>query len=175
MSKPHPHITMLAVTVAATAASLAGVATTASASPVHHQRTATLHTAKASVGGVNETILVNAKGLPLYFYQPDTARRSLVTGQLAALWPPLVARVPSANGARGTLRAVDTANGHQVSYNGHFLYTFVDDSPGQVTGQGVQDFFVATPAISASHAASTGHASTVRAGTATSSGSSHGW
>ena len=39
---------------------------------------------------------------------------------------------------------VDTSNGHQVTYNGHFLYTFVEDSPGHVTGQGVQNFFVAT-------------------------------
>ena len=37
------------------------------------------------------------------------------------------------------------ADGRQVTYNGHFLYTFVDDSPGHVTGQGVSDFFVATP------------------------------
>jgi hypothetical protein len=40
-----------------------------------------------------------------------------------------------------------TTNGQQVSYNGHFLYTFVEDSPGRVTGQGVQNFFVATPSL----------------------------
>jgi hypothetical protein len=27
------------------------------------------------------------------------------------------------------------------------LYTFITDRPGQVTGQGVQNFFVATPGI----------------------------
>jgi hypothetical protein len=32
-----------------------------------------------------------------------------------------------------------------VAYDHHFLYTFVEDSPGHVTGQGVRDFFVATP------------------------------
>jgi Secreted repeat of unknown function len=36
-----------------------------------------------------------------------------------------------------------------VAYNGHFLYTFVEDSPGHVTGQGVQNFFVATPSLTA--------------------------
>jgi hypothetical protein len=41
------------------------------------------------------------------------------------------------------------ANGQQVLYNGHFLYTFVDDTPGQVTGQGVQGFSVATPSLGA--------------------------
>jgi hypothetical protein len=42
---------------------------------------------------------------------------------------------------------VNDAHGHQVAYNGHLLYTFVSDHPGQVTGQGVQDFFVATPGL----------------------------
>jgi hypothetical protein len=35
--------------------------------------------------------------------------------------------------------------------NGHFLYTFVEDSPGQVTGQGVQNFSVATPGLAPNH------------------------
>jgi predicted lipoprotein with Yx(FWY)xxD motif len=107
------------------------------------------------VGGTTETILVNGKGLPLYFYKPDTATRSMVTGALAALWPPLDSTAPSVNSAAGALKVVDTYNGSQVTYNGHFLYTFVEDSPGQVTGQGVQDFFVATPGISANHGGST--------------------
>ena len=106
---------------------------------------ATIQTASAVVDGMSETILVNAKGLPLYYYKPDTARSSMVTGSLAALWPPLVATAPTATGANGMLKVVDTSNGHQVTYNGHFLYTFEEDGPGQVTGQGVQDFFVATP------------------------------
>jgi predicted lipoprotein with Yx(FWY)xxD motif len=97
-----------------------------------------------------ETILVDAQGLPLYIYKPDTATTSHVTGQLAALWPPLVAAAPSASGASGRLASVATANGTQVSYNGHFLYTFVEDSPGRVTGQGVQNFFVATPSLTGS-------------------------
>jgi predicted lipoprotein with Yx(FWY)xxD motif len=116
---------------------------------------ATIHTAKATVGGTTETILVNGKGLPLYFYKPDTATRSMVTGTLAALWPPLDSTAPSENSAAGALKVVDTSNGSQVTYNGHFLYTFAEDSPGQVTGQGVQDFFVATPGMSASHGGST--------------------
>jgi predicted lipoprotein with Yx(FWY)xxD motif len=115
----------------------------------------TVHTAKATVGGATETILVNGKGLPLYTYRADTATRSMVTGALAALWPPLDATSPTERGATGTLHVVNTANGSQVTYNGHFLYTFVEDSSGQVTGQGVQNFFVATPGISAGHSGST--------------------
>ena len=108
---------------------------------------ATVKTAMARVGGVVEVVLVNDKGLPLYTYKPDTATQSMVTGELAALWPPLVANVPTGSGEMGGLAVVHTGNGQQVTYNGHFLYTFAEDSPGQVTGQGVQNFSVATPAL----------------------------
>jgi predicted lipoprotein with Yx(FWY)xxD motif len=124
-------------------------------SPAASVAATTIHTARATVGGSSETILVNGKGLPLYFYKPDTATRTMVTGALAALWPPLDATSPTERGATGTLRVVHTSNGSQVTYNGHFLYTFAEDSSGQVTGQGVQDFFVATPGVSAGHAHST--------------------
>src|SRR5215467_13937697 len=58
-----------------------------------------------------------------------------------------VRTAPTAAAAGGTLTVVNDAHGHQVAYNGHLLYTFVSDHPGQVTGQGVQDFFVATPGL----------------------------
>jgi len=112
---------------------------------------ATLHTAKAKVGQATETILVNAKGLPLYFYKPDTASKSKVTGGLATLWPPLDAKHPTASGTSGVVSTVFTANRHQVAYNGHFLYTFAGDGPRHVTGQGVENFFVATPRIAVNH------------------------
>jgi predicted lipoprotein with Yx(FWY)xxD motif len=113
--------------------------------------TTTVRTAMARVGGVVEVILVNDKGLPLYTYKPDTATQSMVTGELAALWPPLVGSAPTGSGTSGALAVVHTGNGRQVTYNGHFLYTFVEDSPGQVTGQGVQNFSVATPGLAPNH------------------------
>jgi predicted lipoprotein with Yx(FWY)xxD motif len=165
MRKPR---TTIAVIVLAAAATVGGVtvavtaggsiptysatgatsATSPAPAPANGAKSAvTVRTAIATVQGTAERILVDAKGLPLYIYKPDTAAKSLVTGQLAVLWPPLVARAPTAHGATGTLTAVATSNGQQVTYNGHFLYTFVQDSPGHVTGQGVQNFFVATPGI----------------------------
>ena len=54
-----------------------------------------------------------------------------------------------------------------MSYKGHFLYTFIDDSPGHVTGQGVSNFFVATPKIGR-----LGNTSTVSSATPT---TSHGY
>ena len=93
--------------------------------------------------------MVNARGLPLYTYGPDTPNKSHVSGGLAALWPPLVAGSPSETGATGKLSVIRDSNGQQVRYNAHFLYTFIDDTPGHVTGQGVQGFFVATSDLGA--------------------------
>jgi predicted lipoprotein with Yx(FWY)xxD motif len=93
---------------------------------------ATIHVTTATVAGHSEQVLVDALGLPLYTYDLDTPTVSRVSGALAQLWPPL------------------TSNGQQVRYHSHFLYTFVNDRPGQVTGQAVQGFLVATPKLGAS-------------------------
>jgi predicted lipoprotein with Yx(FWY)xxD motif len=110
-------------------------------------KAATVHTSTATVNGKTETILVNAKDQALYYFQGDTAKRSAVSGGLLMLWPALVSANPSANGTRGKLSSLKDASGRQVTYNGHLLYSFIDDTPGQVTGQGVSDFFVATPTL----------------------------
>ena len=130
----------------------AGAATPhASGSTTHLVNTTqpTLHKTTMQVGAKTETVLVNAKGLPLYYYQADTAKKSQVSGVLAQLWPALVSAKPTASGVKGKVTSLKEASGRQVTYNGHFLYTFVDDSPGHVTGQGVSNFFVATPSIRA--------------------------
>jgi len=136
----------------------AGAATPhASGSTTHLVNTtqATVHTTTTQVGAKTETVLVNAKGLPLYYYQADTATKSQVSGVLAQLWPAVVSAKPTASGVKGKVASVKQADGRQVTYNGHFLYTFVDDSPGHVTGQGVSNFFVATPGVRAIGGAAT--------------------
>jgi predicted lipoprotein with Yx(FWY)xxD motif len=116
-------------------------------------RSATVNVTTATVGGKSEQVLVNAAGLPLYTYGPDSPSQSRVSGGLAQLWPPLLSGSPTESAASGKLSVLADGNGQQVQYNGHFLYTFVDDTPGQVTGQGVQGFFVATPSLSTSSGA----------------------
>ncbi len=151
-----PKIIIASVAVAAlaaiggTTAALASSSSASSATPSSSAPAATgatVHTFQATVNGKTETILVNAQGLPLYYYQPDTAAKSLVTGQLLAAWPAVTSAMPTGTGLSGQLTAVNDAHGSQVAYNGHLLYTFITDRPGQVTGQGVQNFFVATPGI----------------------------
>lgn len=106
-----------------------------------------LHAVSSAVDGKQEKILANAQGLPLYYFKADTAKKSKVTGELARLWPPLTGSKPTGNGVAGKLTSTLNTGGPQVAYNGHFLYSFVEDSPGHVTGQGVSGFFVATPGL----------------------------
>ena len=108
----------------------------------------TIRQTVVSVNGRSERVIVDRAGLPLYTYGPDTSHQSFVTGSLATTWPPLTGTVPSEAGLPGKVALVHTQNGRQVTYNGHFLYTFVGDSPGSVQGDGVQNFYVATPALS---------------------------
>jgi predicted lipoprotein with Yx(FWY)xxD motif len=151
----HPRILIASIGLAAVAAVGGVTAASATGSPgggtppaasaTVSGGAATVHTAQATVGGRTEAILVNAHGLPLYYYRPDTPGRSLVSGGLARLWPPLTSAAPStAAGVGGKLTVVRDAHGNQVAYNGHLLYTFTADRAGRVTGQGFQDFFVAT-------------------------------
>src|SRR6202050_302956 len=163
----HPRIIIASISLAAAAAIGGGItaaaATTshASSGPATSQHAvATVRTAQATVGSKTGTILVNNAGLPLYFYMNDTPTSSLVTGGLAAFWPPLTSASPAAAGLTGKLAAVMDTHGDQVAYNGHLLYTFADDHAGQGTGQGVQDFFVATPGLTPISGSSTAGSST---------------
>jgi predicted lipoprotein with Yx(FWY)xxD motif len=112
---------------------------------------ATVMTASATVGGKSVTILTDAKGMTLYYFKKDTATTSACTGGCAQFWPPLLfsgSGTPSAGSATlpGTLSVVTTANGAQVAYQGHLLYTFQKDTAaGQTNGQGFNGlWFVAT-------------------------------
>ena len=152
----HPRIIIASLSLAA-AAALGGGITAAAATTSHassqpaasQHAAATVRTTQSTFGGKTETVLVTSQGLPLYYYLNDTAAKSAVTGELAVEWPPLTSASPAATGLTGKLAAVMDVHGDQVAYNGHLLYTFADDQAGQVTGQGVQDFFVATPGLTA--------------------------
>jgi predicted lipoprotein with Yx(FWY)xxD motif len=130
---------------------------------------ATIHTQSVMVGDETETVLVDAQGMPLYYYKLDTPTKSFVSRPLASFWPPLVSSAPTITGTSGTLSVTHDSNGAQVAYNGHFLYTFADDSAGQVSGQGVEDFSVATPGLAAGGTSSSTSTPTLT------SGSGMGW
>jgi predicted lipoprotein with Yx(FWY)xxD motif len=90
--------------------------------------------------------LVDAEGRTLYVYAQDAMGASKCNGSCASIWPPLTASgsLKAADGV-GTLSTITRDDGtKQVAVNGHPLYTFTGDTDaGAVTGQGVEDFFVA--------------------------------
>jgi predicted lipoprotein with Yx(FWY)xxD motif len=114
---------------------------------------AIIKTASATVNGQSVTILTNAQGMTLYYLKPDTATNSNCTGTCASNWPPLVFTSSGSPGSAaalpGTLSVVTDANGQQVEYNGHFLYTFSGDTaPRQTHGEGIKGvWFVATTTL----------------------------
>jgi predicted lipoprotein with Yx(FWY)xxD motif len=113
-----------------------------------------IKTAPATVNGQSVTILTNVQGMTLYYFKPDTAAKSACTGTCAGNWPPLLftssGSPSSATSLPGTLSVVTDANGQQVEYNGHPLYTFAQDTaPGQTNGEGIKGvWFVATTTLS---------------------------
>ena len=113
--------------------------------------TFTVQTAQATVNGKTTTILTNAQGLTLYYFTPDTASKTVCTGSCAQTWPPLLftgTGKPTASTALpGEVEVYKNANGNQVIYNDHPLYTYSGDSAaGQTSGEGLfGKWFVATP------------------------------
>jgi predicted lipoprotein with Yx(FWY)xxD motif len=105
----------------------------------------------ATVNGKSETILVTSQGMSLYYFTPDTASKTVCTGSCATSWPPLLftgsGNPTASTKLPGELEVYSNANGSQVIYNDHPLYTFSGDTtPGQINGNGVGGkWFVATP------------------------------
>lgn len=111
----------------------------------------TIKTTHATINGKTDTILTNAQGMTLYYFTPDTKNTTACTGGCASTWPPLLATgsVTLTSSAPGKLTTATNANGTQIQYNGHFLYTYAGDSaPGQTNGQGVGGkWFVTTTSL----------------------------
>jgi predicted lipoprotein with Yx(FWY)xxD motif len=101
----------------------------------------TIKTHTASVGGSTKTVLADAGGMTLYYFDPDTTQSVACSGACANTWPPLAAGggKPTADTTLpGSLSVLDGANGKQVEYNGHPLYTYSgDSSAGQAKGDGI--------------------------------------
>jgi predicted lipoprotein with Yx(FWY)xxD motif len=124
--------------------------TTASTPTPTAASTFTVKTAQATVDGKATTILIDAQGRTLYYFTPDTASKTACTGACAQNWPPLLltgtGKPTASTTLPGELEVYKNANGNQVIYNDHPLYTYGGDSAaGQTNGQGVGGkWFVAT-------------------------------
>jgi predicted lipoprotein with Yx(FWY)xxD motif len=87
-----------------------------------------------TIGGT--TILTNAKGFTLYSFAPDTPATSKCYGSCAVYWPPVTGTAAAGQGLPGRVSTIRRTDGsHQLTYNGHPLYTYIGDSaPGQAKG-----------------------------------------
>jgi predicted lipoprotein with Yx(FWY)xxD motif len=95
-------------------------------------------------------ILVDPKGMTIYWFMKDTAGTSTCYGGCAAAWPPLLATgalsLPAGTpGVLGTSPRTDGTS--QVTYNGQPVYYYAKDTkPGDTTGQNVgKVWFVIAP------------------------------
>jgi predicted lipoprotein with Yx(FWY)xxD motif len=116
--------------------------------------TGTTQSAKSEAGGgvavakspeLGTAILVDSKGFTLYDFHKDKGTKSSCYGACAKGWPPLTTSgTPQAmSGAEasqlGTTKRSDGTL--QVTYAGHPLYTFVEDTkPGEAKGNDVSAF-----------------------------------
>jgi predicted lipoprotein with Yx(FWY)xxD motif len=102
----------------------------------------------ASVG-VSSTglgdVLVDRQGRTLYLFERDSSTTSACTGACAVNWPPLRVRgtplVGSGAKSSDVGRTARPDGISQLTYNGHPLYTFVNDKkPGDTNGEGINAF-----------------------------------
>jgi predicted lipoprotein with Yx(FWY)xxD motif len=87
-----------------------------------------------TIGGT--TVLTNAKGFTLYSFASDTPASSKCYGSCAVYWPPATGTTAAGQGLPGKVTTITRTDGsHQLTYNGHPLYTYIGDTaPGQAQG-----------------------------------------
>jgi predicted lipoprotein with Yx(FWY)xxD motif len=103
-------------------------------------------TATVSVEELEDSgrVLVNSAGQALYTADEEADSSVVCTGACTSFWIPLTidGGAPSGNSLPGELGIVERGDGtRQVTFDGKRLYTFVEDEPGEVTGDGFSDAF----------------------------------
>jgi predicted lipoprotein with Yx(FWY)xxD motif len=136
-----PVLLLIPVAALVLVLALAGIATASGhGSAKKAAKGAVVTTRRTKLG----TILVNAQGRSLYLFEKDKNGKSACSGACAKAWPPLLTTgKPSAAGGVNAklLGTTKRSNGTQVTYNGHPLYTFFQDTKaGQTNGEGSTAF-----------------------------------
>jgi predicted lipoprotein with Yx(FWY)xxD motif len=95
--------------------------------------------------GDDGAVLVDAAGRALYAADQETAAGMvLCTEGCTSFWEPLTVSTgpPTGSSVSGELGVVERPDGsRQVTLDGKLLYSFVEDEPGEVTGDGFEDAF----------------------------------
>ncbi|MDQ6806971.1 MAG: hypothetical protein M3065_18880 [Actinomycetota bacterium] len=126
--------------------------------------------------------LADANGRTLYLFKADKRNVSTLSAAGRAVWPPFTAagKVKVVGGAQAAKLGKTTNGLKQVTYNGHPLYYYVGDhAPGNVKGQGLNQFgalwFVLAPSGNANTATATAAAISSQPAPAPAPASSYGY
>jgi predicted lipoprotein with Yx(FWY)xxD motif len=90
-------------------------------------------------------VLVDSQGNALYTNDQDSGSKIACTGECLSFWTPVNA--PSGGQPTSADSSVQSKLGvesGQVTFGGQPLYSFAQDSPGKVTGNGFMDSFGGT-------------------------------
>jgi predicted lipoprotein with Yx(FWY)xxD motif len=133
---------VVVVAAAVTIAVVAGGGGDSSVSPPQDTNTATVSTQQIGEAG---EVLVDSEGRALYAADQETAAGMvLCTEGCTSFWKPLTVSdgSPTGSSVSGDLGVFERPDGaRQVTLAGKLLYSFVEDEPGEVTGDGFEDAF----------------------------------
>jgi predicted lipoprotein with Yx(FWY)xxD motif len=89
-------------------------------------------------------VVADGKGEALYLFDKEEGKKSRCYGACAKAWPPMLTKgkpVASTGAKQGLIGTTRRRNGKlQVTYAGHPLYYYVDDSPGTILCHDVVEF-----------------------------------
>lgn len=89
-------------------------------------------------------VVADGKGEALYLFDKEGGPQSKCYGACAEAWPPVLTkgRPQASDGAKQRLlgTTVRSDGRRQVTYAGHPLYYYVDDSPGTILCHDVEEF-----------------------------------
>lgn len=89
-------------------------------------------------------VIADGRGEAFYLFDKERGKQSRCYGECARVWPPVLTKGPPRAGAGADPQLLGTTkrkNGKlQVTYKGHPLYYYVDDAPGTILCQDVNEF-----------------------------------
>jgi predicted lipoprotein with Yx(FWY)xxD motif len=91
-------------------------------------------------------ILFNRNRQAIYIFDKENSKRSKCYGSCSSAWPPVLTKGKGKPNAKGKVKqrllgtTKRSGGARQVTYNGHPLYYYVDDPPGQVLCHNVNEF-----------------------------------
>jgi predicted lipoprotein with Yx(FWY)xxD motif len=86
----------------------------------------------------SSNVLVDSSGMALYSPEGESATNVRCTGACASIWKPLRPGAAHLAGSKVITRPDGTK---QLAVGGKPLYTFAQDAPGSITGNGASDAF----------------------------------